>query len=41
MGLTQEVSCHANILNRKAIGYGITLKHVGDKQPHTMEWYLA
>ncbi|KQW88150.1 hypothetical protein ASC84_12280 [Acinetobacter sp. Root1280] len=41
IGLTQEVSCHANILNRKAIGYGITLKHVGDKQPHSMEWYLA
>lgn len=41
MGLTQEVSCHANLLNRKAIGYGITLKHVGDKQPHSMEWYLA
>lgn len=41
MGLTQEVSCHANLLNRKAIGYGLTLNHVGDMQPHSMEWYLA
>lgn len=41
MGLTQEVSCHANVLNRKAIGYGLTLNHVGDKQPHSIEWYLA
>lgn len=41
IGLTQEVSCHANILNRKAIGYGLTLNHVGDKQPHSIEWYLA
>lgn len=41
IGLTQEVSCHANILNRKAIGYGLSLNHVGNKQPHSIEWYLA
>ena len=40
-GLVSEAVCHANLLNRKAIGYGITLKHVGNKQPHSMEWYLA
>lgn len=40
-GLVSEAVCHANLLNRKAIGYGITLKHVGNKQPHSMEWYLS
>lgn len=40
-GLTSEAVCHANLLNRKAIGYGLTLNHVGDRQPHSMEWYLA
>jgi len=40
-GLTSEAVCHANILNRKAIGYGLTLNHVGDRQPHSIEWYLA
>ncbi len=40
-GLVSEAVCHANLLNRKAIGCGITLKHVGNKQPHSMEWYLS
>lgn len=40
-GLVSKAVCHANLLNRKAIGYGITLKHVGNKQPHSMEWYLS
>lgn len=40
-GLTSEAVCHANALNRKAIGYGLTLEHVGNKSPHDIEWYLA
>lgn len=40
-GLTSEAACHANLLNRKAIGYGLLLNHVGDRQPHSIEWYLA
>lgn len=41
-GLTSEVATHANILNRKAIGYGVThLEHVNDKPVHTTEWYLS
>lgn len=41
-GLASETVCHANILNRKAIGYGITnLEHVGNQPPHSMEWYLS
>lgn len=40
VGLASETACHANLLNRKAIGYGITLKHVENKPPHSMEWYL-
>ncbi|WP_335950791.1 ORF6N domain-containing protein [Acinetobacter beijerinckii] len=41
-GLASETVCHANILNRKAIGYGITnLEHVGNHPPHSMEWYLS
>ncbi|MDE9415724.1 BRO-N domain-containing protein [Acinetobacter nosocomialis] len=40
-GLASETVCHANALNRKAIGYGLTLEHVGNKSPHDIEWYLA
>ena len=40
-GLVSEVVCHANLLNRKALGYGLTLNHVGNEQPHSMEWYLS
>lgn len=40
VGLAQEAVCHANMLNRKAIGYGVNLEHVGNKSPHTIEWYL-
>ncbi|TPU49344.1 ORF6N domain-containing protein [Acinetobacter baumannii] len=40
-GLASEAVCHANALNRKAIGYGLTLEHVGNKSPHDIEWYLA
>lgn len=41
-GLASETVCHANMLNRKAIGYGITnLEHVGNQPPHSMEWYLS
>ena len=41
-GLASETVCHANMLNRKAIGYGITnLEHVDNRQPHSMEWYLT
>ncbi|HAV4987782.1 TPA: hypothetical protein JIZ13_00235 [Acinetobacter nosocomialis] len=41
-GLTQETVCHANLLNRKAIGYGITkLEHVDNRSPHSIEWYLS
>lgn len=41
-GLTQEAVCHANLLNRKAIGYGITkLEHVDNRSPHSIEWYLS
>lgn len=41
-GLASETVCHANILNRKAIGYGITnLEHVGNHPPHSIEWYLS
>lgn len=40
-GLVSEAVCHANLLNRKAIGYGITnLEHAGNQPPHTIEWYL-
>lgn len=39
-GLVSETVTHANILNRKAIGYGLALDHVGNKQPHSIEWYL-
>ena len=39
-GLTSEAVCHANILNQKAIDYGITLEHVGNERPHSLEWYL-
>ncbi len=40
-GLVSEAVCHANLLNRKAIGYGIKeLKHVNNQPVHTMEWYL-
>ncbi|MBP8005303.1 MAG: Bro-N domain-containing protein [Acinetobacter sp.] len=38
--LVSETVSHANILNRKAIGYGLTLEHVGNKPPHSIEWYL-
>lgn len=41
-GLASETVVHANILNRKAIGYGITnLEHVGNHPPHSMDWYLS
>ena len=40
VGLAQEAVCHANMLNRKAIGYGVNLEHVGNKPPHSIEWYL-
>ncbi|WP_312971056.1 ORF6N domain-containing protein [Acinetobacter gerneri] len=40
-GLTSEAACHANLLNRKAIGYGLLLNHVGNRQPHSIEWYLS
>jgi len=41
-GLTQEAVCHTNLLNRKAIGYGITkLEHVDNRSPHSIEWYLS
>ncbi|MDP7899658.1 BRO family protein [Acinetobacter pittii] len=40
--LAQESVGHANILNRKAIGYGITrLEHVDYQPVHTIEWYLS
>jgi hypothetical protein len=40
-GLASEAVIHANVLNRKATGYGITLEHVDNRQPHSMEWYLS
>ncbi|WP_151834581.1 ORF6N domain-containing protein [Acinetobacter junii] len=40
-GLASEAVVHANVLNRKATGYGITLEHVDNRQPHSMEWYLS
>ncbi len=40
-GLVSETVTHANILNRKAIGYGISLEHLGNKEPHSIEWYLS
>ncbi len=40
VSLAQEAVCHANMLNRKAIGYGVNLEHVGNKSPHSIEWYL-
>lgn len=41
-GLASEAVCHANLLNRKAIGHGMTqLEHVGNRPPHSMEWYLS
>ncbi|MEB8381429.1 BRO family protein [Acinetobacter junii] len=40
-GLASEAVVHANVLNRKATGYGITLEHVDNRQPHSMEWYLT
>ncbi|MEO4162972.1 ORF6N domain-containing protein [Acinetobacter pittii] len=41
-GLTSEAVCHANALNRKALGYGITrLEHVDYQPVHTIEWYLS
>lgn len=41
-GLASETVVHANILNRKALGYGITnLEHVSNHPPHSMEWYLS
>lgn len=40
--LAQETVCHANVLNRKALGYGITrLEHVDYQPVHTIEWYLS
>lgn len=40
--LAQESVTHANVLNRKAIGYGITrLEHVDYQPVHTIEWYLS
>lgn len=40
--LAQESVTHANVLNRKAIGYGITrLEHVDNQRVHTIEWYLS
>ncbi|MGG6543797.1 UNVERIFIED_CONTAM: hypothetical protein KWG02_18260 [Acinetobacter baumannii] len=40
--LAQEIVGHANILNRKALGYGITrLEHVDYQPVHTIEWYLS
>ncbi|EHU1405597.1 putative phage-related antirepressor [Acinetobacter baumannii] len=40
--LAQETACHVNVLNRKAIGYGITrLEHVDYQPVHTIEWYLS
>ncbi|MGQ1104705.1 ORF6N domain-containing protein [Acinetobacter baumannii] len=40
--LAQESVTHANVLNRKALGYGITrLEHVDYQPVHTIEWYLS
>ncbi|HHP6708571.1 TPA: BRO-N domain-containing protein [Acinetobacter baumannii] len=40
--LAQESVTHANVLNRKAIRYGITrLEHVDNQRVHTIEWYLS
>ena len=40
--LAQESVTHANVLNRKALGYGITrLDHVDYQPVHTIEWYLS
>lgn len=37
--LAQETICHVNVLNRKALGYGITrLEHVDYQPVHTIEW---
>ncbi|MDS7927584.1 BRO family protein [Acinetobacter sp. V115_6] len=40
--LAQETVCHVNVLNRKALGYGINrLEHVDYQPVHTIEWYLS
>lgn len=40
--LAQESVTHANVLNRKALGYGITrLEHVDYQPVHTIDWYLS
>lgn len=41
MGLSQEATCHANILCHLALQNGMTnLEHVGQQPVHTRQWYL-